>query len=61
MKYIAIILITFLCTACDYIPRKVYEIKTTSGEVIKLYCPSVDKGRNVITYLIDGECILVND
>lgn len=49
-----------LCAGCDYVPRKVYEIKTADGQTIKLLCPTIDPGRNTLTYLIDGECVLTD-
>jgi hypothetical protein len=48
-------------TGCDYIPRTVYEIETTDGKVLKLLCPTVERGRSILTYTIDGQCIAVTD
>ena len=58
-KLIFLICILFLISGCDYIPHDQFEIKTESGEIIKISCPVVDKYRNRITYLTDGECIIV--
>lgn len=60
MKYL-IIVIMICVSGCEYIPSKVYEIRTTDGQILKLECPLVDRGRNQLTYLIDSKCIAVKD
>jgi hypothetical protein len=46
---------------CEYIPHKVYEVVTVSGETIKLSCPAIDRSRSVFSYIYSGACIVVKD
>lgn len=56
MKVFSVLIAVMLLSACEYVPRKVFEVKTVDGSVIKLACPVIDAGRSTITYLIDGDC-----
>lgn len=60
---LAIVVVLFVsgCTDMEYIPQKVYEIETTSGEIIKLSCPAIEQGRSSLTYLIDSQCNVIKE
>lgn len=59
---LAVALTVLLCVGCgEYIPSKVYKIKTVDGEILNLYCPAVDRERSVFTYTISHECRLTTD
>jgi hypothetical protein len=54
-----LVLLAVLCAGCgdmEHIPSKVYKIQTVDGVVLNLYCPTVDRGRSTMTYLISNEC-----
>tara|TARA_R110000850_G_scaffold262936_1_gene391658 strand:+ start:283 stop:474 length:192 start_codon:yes stop_codon:yes gene_type:complete len=57
-KLLIVLLSVLLVSACDYEPRQIFEIKTVSGDVIKLACPVVDAERGELTYIIDGDCVI---
>ena len=59
MRAIILVCAAFAISGCDYVPRKIYKIATTDGHVLLLSCPMIDASRNEVTYLIDGECVLV--
>lgn len=60
-KIFSAVLMCFLCVAtlsgCDYLPRTVYEIETKDGGVLKRFCPTIDRDRSKLTYVIEGECV----
>ncbi len=59
LHYVLAVVCIALLSGCDYIPHKVYEIKTESGEIIKLSCPTIDPNRSSFTYVYDKECYVV--
>jgi len=59
IKIIIIVIASLFLFGCDYIPHERFEIKTESGEIITLSCPIISEGRSKVTYLIDGECVIV--
>jgi hypothetical protein len=56
---LAVSLTALLVSGCDYVPRAVYEIETKDGKILKLLCPTVDRDRNRLTYVIDSECVAI--
>jgi hypothetical protein len=60
--WIVAVALLLTLTGCEkHIPSKVYAIETVDGEVINLYCPTVERGRSRLTYTIDQSCVLVED
>lgn len=53
------LMVLLAVTGCDYVPLKIYEVETKDGQVIKLSCPTIDRGRNTLTYIVDRHCTLV--
>ncbi len=61
-KLKALLLVAFLLsTGCDYVPRETFEIETKDGETLKLSCPTIDRERNRLTYIYEGDCIVVKE
>lgn len=56
--YLSFIATCLTMTGCEYKERKVYEIETVSGEILKLACPEIEPGRSGLTYIVDGDCVL---
>lgn len=59
LRTIFVVLILLLSVGCEYLPREVYDIETKDGVTLKLYCPTIDQGRSMFTYFIDGDCVLI--
>jgi len=59
MKYLLIIIAVTLLQGCDYISHEVYEIVTKDGKILKLSCPTIDRTRSNLTFIYDGDCVLV--
>ena len=61
-KIVFIISMVSIIAGCgEYIPSKAYKIKTVDGEVITLYCATIDRGRSKLTYVIENDCQLVKE
>ena len=43
----------------EYIPRETYLLKTVDGRIIKLSCPTIDRARSILTYMHEGDCVLI--
>ena len=51
--------VLLVVSGCDYVPSTVYEIQTVDGKVLRLLCPTVDRDRSKLSYIIDGECVAI--
>jgi hypothetical protein len=58
-KLSAILMTAVIVTGCEYIPRKVIEIQTKDGSTVKFLCPVVDPNRSTMTYIIEGDCVVI--
>jgi len=61
MKKVISIIAILILTGCEYRPMEVHEIKTESGQVIKLKCPMFKDGERGSPFVIsDSLCYLTN-
>lgn len=49
----------FLLSGCEYIPNKVYKIKTVDGDVLSFSCPIIDENRSRYSFVYGSDCRLV--
>ena len=59
IKLLASALLLITLTGCDHVPHQQFKISTVNGEVLTLSCPVIDPMRSAITFVYDGDCVLL--
>lgn len=57
--FIVCLLIVLSINSCEYIPHKIYELKTIDGQIIKLSCPELGSSKNTLITLYNKECYVI--